>query len=99
MPKKFTRGDRVFVVGGKYKGTLGFYLEETACKYLVLVDGISGERHLDKSNVEHASTTDERNEPRNEVKEVTIAMLKRKCKRLQQEVEEMRAILEKLDIK
>jgi hypothetical protein len=46
--KKFTRGDRVIIVGGKYPGAFGYYLDETTLKYLVKLDGLSGKRYLDK---------------------------------------------------
>jgi hypothetical protein len=95
--KKFTRGDRVIIVGGKYPGAFGYYLDETTLKYLVKLDGLSGERYLDKKNVSPAPIANEKNVHDN--KETTIAILKEKCDRLQQELEEMRAILEKMELK
>jgi hypothetical protein len=100
--KKYTPGDRVLIVGGKYRGFTSYFIEEAAHRYRVKVDGKENACCLDKKIIFDA---DSPQEPaviakvlKNECKHNIISVLKDNYEKLQQELDELKSLLELLDI-
>jgi hypothetical protein len=87
---KLTYGDRVIIIGGKYRGSTGVFQEETALRYRIKVEGKGKPCYLSKENVLPANSLhhDEVQSlnPPLESKLKVISLMKAKCAALAQQI-------------